>query len=193
MTARLVSMASWLNLLVPGAGLVLLGRIWLGLALGLLFLITVNFVIASLFLAPEAAPSPWRELGILAAALVYISAQGWQAQRVRTGLAASAERTRRESLSRAIALLEGGDAAAAHEALRPLLPQAEGDLAIAYHFAEIVSAQGAGDAARAAWARVRKLDRHHIYRETLSVREAAAQPAAAERDASPRSETPREV
>ncbi len=59
-------MAIALNLLLPGAGLVLRRREWLGLFLALAFGICINMAIAGALIAPAAVPT-W--LTVLAAAL----------------------------------------------------------------------------------------------------------------------------
>lgn len=50
-------MAQIVNLVLPGLGLVLLRKEWLGAAVALLFSICVNIAIAGLVIAPDAIPA----------------------------------------------------------------------------------------------------------------------------------------
>ncbi len=63
----------FLNFLVPGAGLVPIRREWLGIALALLFALSINLWIAGQWIAPVAVPS-W--LSLLA---LCIGIAGWAA------------------------------------------------------------------------------------------------------------------
>lgn len=62
-----------LNILVPGVGLILRRREWLGLTLALLYALCANLAIASWLIAPDAIPS-W-----LAALATSFTGLGWLA------------------------------------------------------------------------------------------------------------------
>ena len=55
-----------LNLLIPGAGMIIQGREWLGFCLALVFGVCGNIVLAGTLVAPDALPIP---IVVLAAAL----------------------------------------------------------------------------------------------------------------------------
>lgn len=126
----------FLNLLIPGAGLVPIRREWLGLALALLFAVCMNIWIAGLWIAPLAVPQ-W--LSFLALGL---GIAGWMAaqtlflhlarrhdaiQKEIDSLLAQAKRDASENdLDSARAVLE---AASALDGERPDVISAEADLA----------------------------------------------------------------
>lgn len=68
-------MALFLNIFVPGAGLILLKREWLGLSLSLLFAICGNLAIAGGIIAPAAMPIWLTTVSFALAAVVWGTAQ----------------------------------------------------------------------------------------------------------------------
>ncbi len=175
--------AGWINLLVPGAGLVLLGHVAAGLILGLIFTSLANFLLAAILLFPDDVSELWRAAAGGGLVLVYVLAQLGQAQVLRAGAVGVAEQRRREALQSAKERLERGEAQWALQALSPLRETAAGDLLLAVRWAQALSAAGQIEEALAAWEVVRKLDRHHIYRRERvahesQLRERMARPAA---------------
>ena len=71
--------AQWLNLMLPGGGMVLLGDIAGVLAIGLAFAAAANLAVVSTFLIPDDFAPSLRILTVLAAALAYIARRhtGW--------------------------------------------------------------------------------------------------------------------
>ena len=157
--------AAGLNLLVPGAGIILLGRVWMGLIVGLLFVLCANFALWSVLLVPDEF-LPWmRGLGIGLAGGSYVGAQIRLAQTVRGEKQRCRAEARRAALAAAQDLTRQGAFAAALRALQPVRDSAEHDLLIAYRLAQVHTGMQDVEAAEAAWRRVRVLDRHGIYRE----------------------------
>ena len=69
-------MALMLNVLIPGAGLILRGRHWLGLALAMLFGLAANTAIAGWLVAPVAIPRFYTWTATILAAITWVLAQG---------------------------------------------------------------------------------------------------------------------
>ncbi len=68
---------SWvLNILVPGVGLILRRREWLGLTLALLYALCGNLAIAAWLIAPDAIPAWLAMLATLLTGLSWLAAQG---------------------------------------------------------------------------------------------------------------------
>ena len=163
--------AACLNLLIPGVGIILLGRVAIGLLVGLIFVLCVNYALWATLLIPDEFPSWARGLGIGLAGGTYVGAQLRLAQTVRSRDRQRRAALRRQALNAAREALRLGDSAAALEALGPVRAHAEHDLLIAYRLAQLYT--GAGDVAQAlaAWQRVRALDRHRIYRDEIRANE----------------------
>ncbi len=68
-------MALLLNALIPGAGLILRGRHWLGFALAMLFGLAVNTAIAGWLVAPAAIPRFYTWMATILSVVTWILAQ----------------------------------------------------------------------------------------------------------------------
>jgi len=68
-------MALILNLLIPGTGLIVRGRHWLGFAIALLFAFSLNVAIAGWLVAPLAIPPAYTWAGTLIAGATWVLAQ----------------------------------------------------------------------------------------------------------------------
>ena len=68
-------MALMLNLLIPGAGLILRGRHWLGFALAMLFALSVNTAIAGWLVAPVAIPRFYTWMATILSSVTWVLAQ----------------------------------------------------------------------------------------------------------------------
>jgi len=157
----------WGNLVLPGAGLILLGSLASGLLGGLLFAACANFVIAAVFLFPDEFSATHQALGIGLAGGAYLGTQLRLAQAVRDHRKVAAEARRRQCLRRTEDLLVHGDTAAALEAIMPISDLADSDLLVAYRLAQALTAAGDAAAAHEAWQRVRRLDQHAIYKRQI--------------------------
>lgn len=158
-----IARAKWLNLLVPGGGLILLGRTAIGFLIGVAFTALVATSALALLLIPDEFTLTARNLLITSAAAVYTLAQ-WLAGRI-----AEAESLRVQADRRSVALrcarqaAKAGDAQETVRCLQPIMSLAEHDLHVALRVAQAWTALGALEATEA-WRRVQRLDRHHIYR-----------------------------
>jgi len=157
--------APWVNLLLPGGGMILIGSVASGLLGGLVFAACANLALLAVLLFPDDFSGTTQALAIGLAAGAYVGAQvrfAGCARKLREQTAAS---FRRRLLWQSQELLAHGEAAHAVEVLRPLADQACGDLLVAYRLAQALTAAGDVPAARAAWQQVRQLDRHGLYRQ----------------------------
>ena len=161
------------NLVIPGGGLILIGREILGVLIAVLFTVAACYALAATLLFPDDTSAAWRGLGIGVAIGTYLGAQIRYAQTVRYQADQAFGDLRRAALRAARGALRDGRAEDAWNALQPLLPQAEADLLVAYRVAQVLTARGNGLVALNAWRRVRRLDRHRIYREEVRANERA--------------------
>ena len=67
--------AAWVNLLLPGGGLILLGAVGSGLLAGLLFIACANFALVAVLWFPDDFSGTTQALGIGLAAGAYVGAQ----------------------------------------------------------------------------------------------------------------------
>lgn len=179
MDATLVAIARLLNLLVPGAGLILIGRLLSGWSLALGFAITANLAVLFIFVIPVDINPAVRSASIGSAALLYVAAQGLFASAVRFDLQAAMRDQQSRVLRSVHRLIAAGDWSAAWQELQPLLPTADGDLLIALRAAQILTVVGDRAAAAAACEDLRRLDKHHICRADLAqlAQQLAARPS----------------
>jgi hypothetical protein len=145
-----------LNLLIPGAGLILLRREWLGFFLALMFGLCANLGMAGWLIAPDAIPLWMVRLAAGLSIALWIAAQsflfrqiGWLDRR-RSGLA-----TLRAEASSA---LENGDPALARLALESGLEIDDCDPELLYLYARLCTIEQRDEQARGAWERVLRLD-----------------------------------
>jgi uncharacterized membrane protein len=179
---RHATFGQWVNLFVPGGGLIALGSAWTGALLGLVFIACLNLALAATLIFPDDVPLRWRRLSILGAALVYIGAQLRYAHVLKARRRQGEHRERHEALRLAREHLAAAQPAEALEALRSLREQADADLLIAVRFAQAHTALGEASAAFAAWRRVERLDDHYLYRGERLEAERRLAHAALERD-----------
>ena len=170
MSTRASGAVRWANLLVPGGGLILLGNLWTGVLIALLFTLLLNFALLTALLTPDSFP-PWvGQTSVGFAIGTYLAAQWRLRQVVRWQAHHSAAERRRQVLRDAQCCFDGGQPEEAVRVLDELADQAEHDLLLAYRLAEARTACGDDDA-RAAWQRVRALDRHHVYGDAIATAE----------------------
>jgi hypothetical protein len=159
--------AAWINLLVPGGGLILIGSLASGLVGGLLFAACANFAVLAVLLFPDDFSGTLQALAIGLAAGAYVGTQVRFVRRLRELRAEAATHFRRQLLWQSQELLAQGDAARAVATLQPVADQARHNLLIAYRLAQALTAAGDVAAARAAWQQVRELDRHRLYQQQI--------------------------
>jgi hypothetical protein len=169
--AKYATSGQLLNLLIPGGGLILIGSETIGALVALLFTAAANFAIVAALLIPDEVPLTWRGLGLGVTIGTYLGAQIRYAQTVRHQRARAARQRRHAALGDARRAVLAGRADEAWQALQPLAEQADRDLVVAYRFAQVLTARGGGVAALAAWRRVRRLDRHRVYRQEIAENE----------------------
>ena len=159
--------ARWVNLFVPGAGLILNGRIWTGLLLGLLFAASAGLAITAILIIPDDFSRFVQGAAMALAAGRYLGARvGWL-QRTPGASVRGTGADRARVLRETQAPLARGEAAQALAAIEPLAAEAPDDLLVAYRLAQALSAVGDVPRAREAWQRVRRLDQHGIYRQQV--------------------------
>lgn len=161
---KTLQLARQVNWWLPGVGLILAHRLWLGLVIGVLFTLLANLLIWGAAIVPDSVPRIFLFLTGLFLVATYAGAQFllWRDIRRRQLAARKAERTR--ILNQAVEFLTQGDLARACMCVEALLPYAEDDLMVAVRIAQTLTA--AQDAPRGieAWMRVRRLDVQAVYR-----------------------------
>lgn len=153
----------WINLFVPGGGLIVLQAPWTGWLLGLLFILCLNYALAATLIFPDDVPGRWRALSIAGAALVYVLSQLRFGQVVRLRAAHVARRRRDEALRLAREHLVADEYDLALEALRELRQEAP-DLLVSVRIAQALTGLGETRAALEEWRVVESLDEHYLYR-----------------------------
>ncbi len=151
------------NLLLPGGGLILIGHVWAGATVALLFAAFANVAIGAALIFPDDV-QPWQGgLAIGLAGGVYAGAQIRLALTLRQSRRDEAAARRRRVLTEVRELMRDGEHRRALDALAALEPAAPTDLLVAYRKAQVLTEMGDPQAAAAAWERLRELDRHKIY------------------------------
>lgn len=163
-TARWAPLA---NLLLPGAGLILLGSVVSGLLVGVAFAACANFALAAVLLFPDDYSETVRALAIGVAGGAYVGAQVRLAGTLRRRRVEAEAERRRRGLRAAEELLAGGAAERAAEVLQELAAEFDNDLLVAYRLAQAWTAAGQDGRAHLAWQEVRRLDRYGIYRRQI--------------------------
>lgn len=162
---------AWLNLLLPGGGLVLIGCVTSGLLVGMAFTLCANFALAAILLFPDDYSHEVHCLLIGLAGGCYVGAQLRYAQTVRAVQARAAAERRRRALWEARQLIEQGEYGRALNVISPLAREQPHDVLVAYRMAQALTEAGTAHAARIAWKRVRVLDRHGIYKQQIAAYE----------------------
>ncbi|RMF75301.1 MAG: hypothetical protein D6744_13660, partial [Planctomycetota bacterium] len=124
--------ARWLNLLAPGAGLVLAGHAVAGCVVGLVFAVAANFAIVGGLIMPDDVSPTWVGLAIGVTGGAYAGAQIRLTQSLREDRMRRRDDERRRVLTEVRAALEAGDAQAALRAIAPIRGLASDDLLVAY-------------------------------------------------------------
>ena len=156
-------MAWSLNVLLPGAGLIIRRRAWLGFSLAFVFGICGNVALAGWLIAPAAVPTWLTQVALGLAGLAWLSAQlllrrqDHVLRRRASGLAAI--------LREAGSALEAGDLGSARLALESGVAINDESADLYALQARLCALEDDPQGMRAAWRRVVKLDRDGRYRE----------------------------
>jgi hypothetical protein len=156
--------APWLNLVLPGGGLILVDRIVAGMVIGVIFTAAAGLALAMTLLVPDDFAPSLVALVVGVAGGSYVGAQVRLAQSLREQQAERLEHERSRRLRAAQGHLAAGDPVAALVELAPLTKRLPDDLLVAYRVAQAQAALGDPAAIRRAWAHVRTLDRHGLFR-----------------------------
>lgn len=148
-----------LNLAVPGSGLIVLRREWLGLAAAALFGILAQVALLGLLLLPATIPAWLTTLSVSLALFVWLGAQWLLWMRWRTATGPGMERQLSALCERAADALSRQAFAEAAEILEVALTVNDEDLAVNVKWAELMTVTGQFPKARQAWRRILSLDR----------------------------------
>jgi len=161
-----------LNLLVPGAGLVILRREWLGLCLALLYGLLVQSTLWGVWLIPMSIPRGVVVASAMAAASVWVGAQWLLIQRWRLVTAPEVELEIDSLLARADSTLESGDLESVRRILLVARALNDEHVGVNIRWGRVMQRMGRLHHARATWQRVLRLrpsdDEHRQAREALA-------------------------
>jgi membrane protein implicated in regulation of membrane protease activity len=147
------------NLFVPGAGLILLRREWLGVSAALLFGILAEVAVLGTLVLPATVP-PWMTtLCLSAAVFVWLGAQWRLWVRIRSATGPALERQMAALVERAAEAVARRAYAEATELLQVAMTLDDEDLPASIRWAELMTLMGRFGQARRAWRRVLQLDR----------------------------------
>jgi hypothetical protein len=152
-----------LNLLVPGIGLILAGRVWLGLAAGLVTTVLVATTIAAFLLFPDDFDPVTRGLVAGGAGGAYLGVQIRLVVVLREVRHAARRESRNTCLQRAAELVDAGAPEQALALIEPLYARDSSDLHVIYRRAQALTAAGRHDDAILAWRELAERDRHRLY------------------------------
>lgn len=156
-------LAIGMNLLAPGAGLVLLGRVWLGVALAVWFALGAELAVLGWLIAPLSFPKWMVVLGAAIAGVGWLVGQGLLIGRIRF-LSDPELPAEMGALCRlAEQEMSQGHLAAARSALRAALLIDDTDLPTRVLWARLVSMKGRPAQARRAWLEAEQLDTEHHF------------------------------
>lgn len=147
-----------LSVLVPGSGLVALGRPWLGLLLALGFLLAMETGLVGLLIAPAVVPAAIAWVGLAAGGLIWIVAQVLQIARIR--VLTSTELPRELAILRRLArrAMDRGDHAGARAALAIAMSLDDSDPETHIQRARLLDATASPARARRAWLAAERFD-----------------------------------
>ncbi len=147
------------NAIIPGSGLIILRREWLGLAAAALFGVFGQIALLGLLLLPATIPAWLTTLSFSAAVFVWLGAQWRLAVRIRTATGPEVDRELaflRQQAAEAVARQAYADAT---DILRVAMTLNDEDLEANIQWAELMTLTGKFAHAARAWRRVLQLDR----------------------------------
>lgn len=164
MSEKLLVRARRINWWLPGVGLILAHRLWLGLTIGLLFTLLANMLIWGVLIVPEDMPPFFLMISAGLFLLTYCGAQYLLARDIRLRHLAERKADRHRLLEEITLHLAAGDTDRALLCAEQLTSLADDDLLAALRVAQTLTV--ARDAPRGieAWMRVRRLDIQAVYR-----------------------------
>ena len=150
-----------LNLVIPGAGLIVRRREWLGVAVAALFGVAVIVALAGWLLAPLAIPTSIRWVAVCLGSVTWLLAQGLLITQSR----ALSHRFKGKALllKDAQVAADARDPISARAALEGALQLDPEDVDAHAQLARLLEQEGDRHAMRVAWSRVLKLDRRAAY------------------------------
>jgi len=165
-------MRTWLailcNIAVPGSGLILLQKEWLGVTLSLLFGLAATAGLWAVFITPASVPGWLAGASLTAAAVCWMGGQYVLRSRLRTfgdpAIAREVRALREQATQRAA----WGDYEEAGNLLSVALALDDEDLETNVQLAELLTLLGRFEPARRAWLRVGRLDRRGAYRRHVA-------------------------
>jgi hypothetical protein len=162
-----------LNLLVPGGGLVMLQREWLGLTVAVLFVVLAQIGVFGLWIVPVDVPRWQAGSALGAAGLVWAAAQVLAWTRFRAMTSPDVQRDLVELRTRASAAMAAKDWTDAHCVLLLALNLDDEDVHTVALWAELMGHMGHRRDARRGWKRVQSMDRAGQYRHAVEAALAA--------------------
>ncbi len=151
------------NLLLPGAGAILLGSTGLGLGAGLVFALCANLAILTTLILPDDFTRFAASTTVTLAVVSYGLAQVAFAVAQRRRFEVDRSSRRQDHLRALRAAAERGEHAAALEIVERLAAEWPEDLALLHWRARLLRALGRAEDALRVEAELRRLDRHGIY------------------------------
>ncbi len=174
-----------LNLLLPGSGLILLRREWLGAAIAVLFGLLAEVAIWGCLIAPASLPTWTVTASLIAAAVIWLAAQFLLRRQLAAFDTPAVGRELEHLRRQAAQLLAAGRPDQALETLALALALNDEDVETLVQQADLLQRLGRADDAKRIWRQVRRLDRAHRY--TPPDADAAADLPARVHEATPRS------
>ena len=161
------------NLIIPGSGLILLRRDWLGLAAAVLFAVFGEIVLLGLLLVPATIPAWLTTLSFSAAVFVWLGAQWQLAIRIRSATGPGVERELAALRRRAVDAVSRQAFSEATDILRVALTLDDENIEANIQWAELMTLTAKFREADRAWHRVRQLDRSGDYARIAKEAQAA--------------------
>ncbi|MCA9245083.1 MAG: hypothetical protein KDA32_14085 [Phycisphaerales bacterium] len=156
-----------INVLAAGAGQIAQGDTSIGMATAAAFASAANAWIWMTWIVPGAYSNVARGVTLTVAIVVWVMSQWHLAARLRGADRAQRLGRRRAALAESRRLAACGDVAGALRAVEPLIEREPRNLATATLVAQLVTSSGDAQESRAAWERVRRLDRRGLYRREI--------------------------
>ena len=154
-----------LNLFVPGTGLILLRREWLGAALAGLYGVLVQLGLWGCLVEPARMPAWLVTCGLAGGAVVWLAAQLLLRRRLPVLRDPGIDQELHRLRNQAAEYLANGDYVGAWGVLQVALAINDEDLETGVQIAELMTSWGRFQQARRAWHRVEQLDRRRVHRK----------------------------
>jgi hypothetical protein len=153
-----------LNILAPGAGLVILRREWLGILLAVAFACLGLTGLWGWLLIPLVIPSWLAKVSLAAAVLLWIWSQWLLLQRVKVICSPQLQQELRAMCERAAEAIAREELDAAYQTLLVAMALDDESAEVNARWADLMARMGRFDQARRAWRRVLRLSREGAYR-----------------------------